>query len=275
VIPRAHITAWRHQAPWNDDDLVEHDLVLSRALIELFSHPLARAELAFRGGTALHKLILPSPARYSEDIDLVQLRPAPIRPIMQAIHDQLDAWLGPPATKQGPTGVKLIYGFETESEPKSRRKLKIEIHTREHLCVLGRASAPYSVTNPWFAASLEIPTYRSEELIGTKLRALYQRKKGRDLFDLALALRVLEIEPDKVVHCFSAYTASTPVSRAEFEANLHKKSRDPSFIGDVQPLLAPDHHWAPEADFVTVSRDLVARIPGAPWRGPGVAPDSA
>jgi predicted nucleotidyltransferase component of viral defense system len=185
VIPRAHITAWRKRAPWPDDDLVEQDLVLSRALVEMFSHPVAAAALAFRGGTALHKLIFEAPLRYSEDIDLVQLPAGPIREVMQAIHDRLDGWLGKPSTSQGATGVKMIYAFDSESEPRGRRKLKVEIHTREHFTVLGLEGAPFAVSNPWFTGAVRIPIYRPEELIGTKLRALYQRKKGRDLFDLA------------------------------------------------------------------------------------------
>jgi len=43
---------------------VEHDLVISRALVELFSDPVLGERLAFRGGTALHKLFLRPPARY-------------------------------------------------------------------------------------------------------------------------------------------------------------------------------------------------------------------
>jgi hypothetical protein len=71
VIPRAHITAWRVQAPWPADAQVEQDLVLCRALTEMYGRPELAALLAFRGGTALHKLHVSPPGRYSEDIDLV------------------------------------------------------------------------------------------------------------------------------------------------------------------------------------------------------------
>ena len=69
MIPRDYITAWRAQAPWIPDFQVEQDLVISRALVLIFSHPLLRKSLAFRGGTALYKLYIKPPARYSEDID--------------------------------------------------------------------------------------------------------------------------------------------------------------------------------------------------------------
>ena len=71
LIPRDYITEWRARAPWVQDSQVEQDLVISRALVEIFSHPVLADGLAFRGGTALYKLYLMPPARYSEDIDLV------------------------------------------------------------------------------------------------------------------------------------------------------------------------------------------------------------
>lgn len=68
MIPRDYISAWRSEAPWVQDFQVEQDLVISRALVAIFSHPILRNALAFRGGTALYKLHLRPAARYSEDI---------------------------------------------------------------------------------------------------------------------------------------------------------------------------------------------------------------
>lgn len=96
MIPRAHITAWRAKAPWSTDEQIEQDLVLCRAVTEIFSDELISRELALRGGTALHKLHLVPPGRYSEDIDLVQLAAGPIGPVMNAARARLDSWLGDP-----------------------------------------------------------------------------------------------------------------------------------------------------------------------------------
>lgn len=73
MIPRAYIEAWRAEAPWVQATHVEQDLVISRALVEIFARPELSSSLAFRGGTALHKLHLRPAGRYSEDIDLVQI----------------------------------------------------------------------------------------------------------------------------------------------------------------------------------------------------------
>ena len=69
MIPRSYIEEWKEFAPWPENSQVEQDLVIERALIEIFSNPFLNENLAFRGGTALHKLFLKPHARYSEDID--------------------------------------------------------------------------------------------------------------------------------------------------------------------------------------------------------------
>ena len=48
MIPFDYITEWRAEAPWIDDAQVEQDLVISRALVEIFSHPVLAEALALR-----------------------------------------------------------------------------------------------------------------------------------------------------------------------------------------------------------------------------------
>ena len=71
MIPSQNIVAWANVVPWVEPRQVEQDLIISRSLVEMFSDPSLRDALRFRGGTALNKLHLPAPLRYSEDIDLV------------------------------------------------------------------------------------------------------------------------------------------------------------------------------------------------------------
>lgn len=207
MIPRAYIDAWRSTAPWQQDPQVEQDLVISRALVQIFSHDLLREHLAFRGGTALHKLFLDSQARYSEDLDLVQLKSGPIKPILEAIRDQL-LFLGGKDDRQvelSDHNCTAYYQFETELPPPPKMRIKIEINTREHFHVLELNKKSFSVDNPWFTNKADITTYQPEELLGTKLRALYQRKKGRDLFDLHHALLHINLDMKKIIHCFKVY----------------------------------------------------------------------
>ncbi len=103
MIPFDYITEWRVEAPWTSEAQVEQDLILSRAVVSIFAEPDVARLLAFRGGTALHKLHLRPAARYSEDIDLVQVTAGPIGGVLDAIRRALDPWLGLPrrTTKKG------------------------------------------------------------------------------------------------------------------------------------------------------------------------------
>lgn len=205
MIPKDFITEWRAHAPWVADRQVEQDLVISRALVELFSRASIANALAFRGGTALHKLHLSPAARYSEDIDLVQTEAGEIGPVLDTIHEALDGWLGRPQWKQSEGRVTLSYRFDSEEVAPVRLKLKVEINSREHFTVFGHRKHPFEVKSRWFTGAAEIHTYELDELLGTKLRALYQRKKGRDLFDLAHALAREDVSAERIVQCFERY----------------------------------------------------------------------
>lgn len=269
MIPKDFVTEWRDRAPWVLDRHVEQDLVISRALVELFSREPIAESLAFRGGTALYKLHATSAARYSEDIDLVQTRPGGIGEVLDATHAALDPWLGKPRWKQTEGRVTLSYRFESEDAPPVGLKLKVEINSREHFTVHGLEQRRFEVTSRWFTGAADLRTYVLDELLGTKLRALYQRKKGRDLFDLALALQRDDVSPDRIVEAFAKYmeAGAAKVTRAMFEQNLVAKKKDPIFTTDMTPLLAPGHAWDFDDAFDRVWTVLVARLPGECWKG--------
>ena len=265
MIPRANVTAWRRVAPWPSDAQVEQDLVLSRVLVELFSRPSLAERVAFRGGTALHKLYFAPPARYSEDIDLVQRERGPIGPVADEIRDTLAPWLGTPSTRAGRDVFTLVFRFTTSSTPAVTMRVKIEINTREHRAVEGFVTLPFEVESPWFAGSADVVTFGLCELLGTKLRALFQRKKGRDLFDLALGVDHPEFDAERVVDVFGRYTAGVAlITRARFEENMAGKLRDPNFAADVRALLGTGVGHEPARAWERVSAHLVSRLPERP-----------
>lgn len=269
MIPRDYITEWRANAPWVQDFQVEQDLVISRALVAIFSHPLLSKSLAFRGGTALYKLYLKPPARYSEDIDLVQINAEPAGPIMDALREVLNPWLGAPRWKQTEGRVTFTYRFQSEDTPPLSLRLKVEINSREHFAVFGFKSEAFSVSSRWFKGSCDVATYGLDELLGTKLRALYQRKKGRDLFDIDIALKSGNVDPDKIAKAFQEYMAhgGHNVTRAEFEENIHDKLADQQFGADIGPLLASGFSWDQRKAAKSILTELIARLPGEAWKG--------
>jgi predicted nucleotidyltransferase component of viral defense system len=262
VIPQAAIVAWRAVAPWADDAFVEQDLVLSRALVELFTEPTLARGLAFRGGTALHKLFLAPPSRYSEDLDLVQVKAGPIGPILTIIRGRLDSWLGEPRRDQAEATVTLTYRFRSEVPPVRPLRLKVEINTREHFVVHGYLQRPFAVASRWFTGAAKIQTFVVDELLATKLRALYQRRRGRDLFDLWVAWHGTQVDAARVVATFGKYlhAQGLKVTRAQFERNFAAKARDRAFLDEPRPLLAPGVEYDAEAAVALVRERLLVHL---------------
>ncbi len=268
MIPRDFITEWRSEAPWRQDAQVEQDLVISRAIIEIFRAPGLANRLAFRGGTALNKLYLSPAARYSEDIDLVQIKAEPIGETIDLLRNALDPWLGKPHRKLKEGRVNLVYRFHSEDNPPLKMRLKIETNSREHFTELGLTQITNRVTNRWFSGEAKVTTYELDELLATKLRALYQRKKGRDLFDLWFAFVQGNVDARILLRCFQRYMAEGGhrVTRAQFEANLHEKSTDTDFREDILPLLRPTINWDFPVALKAVNQRLISRLPGDPWK---------
>lgn len=245
MIPQDYITEWSASAPWTQNLQVEQDLIISRVLIELFNHPKLAKTLAFRGGTALYKLFIQPPARYSEDIDLVQVQAEPIGETLSAIKNVINPILGTPKWKLGEGRATLYYKFQSESSAQIFAKVKIEINTREHFSVYGFHKKLFSMRSRWFSGETQILTYQFDELIGTKLRALFQRKKSRDLFDLWIALQQASFSPERAVAAFSEYMQyeNKVVTRLQFQNNLQDKMNDRYFLEDISVLFAEGVTW--------------------------------
>lgn len=269
MIPRFHIDAWTEYAPWVTLGQTEQDLIISRALVEIFSDPFLASELRFRGGTALNKLHFPEPLRYSEDIDLVRTSEGPIKDILGTMQDILRPWLGDAAYKTSKVAPKLTYSVEAEDGTPIR--LKIEINTRERTAFDGEIAFPYQVENPWFSGACDIPTFSNDEMLATKLRALLQRDKGRDLFDLSHALTSLEqVDPANIVRLFEQYMEDAPLSRANAEQRMFQKLVNKDLLSDMRPLVRSDHiesfsDQALRDSFVLVFDKLISQISGDPW----------
>lgn len=268
MIDEQSLLGWRKHAPWTDDAQVEQDLVLSKALIEIYNHPLLKKELAFRGGTALQKCFYDFPTRYSDDLDFVQVTQGAIGPVFDALRSVLEPWLGKPNTSLSDGRATQIYRFTCTAD-ESRMRLKIEINTVENYNFLGMIEKSFAVQSNWYSGDTVIKTYQIDELMATKLRALYQRKKGRDLFDMARAIELLPINMEEILRCFNNYLEreGSKISRAEFERNLLMKKNVAMFRGDIVPLLAADVKHDFDKDFDQVMRDVIEKLPGEPWKG--------
>jgi len=264
MINSAAIQQWSEYAPWIENAQIEQDLIICRALVAIFSDDFLASELAFRGGTALHKLYLSPQPRYSEDIDLVQINPGPIKPIMYRLGEVLD-FLPDRVTKQKRYNNTMWFRMESEIPPTIPIRLKIEINCFEHFNVLGLTKMPFNVENSWFTGEAQLTTYHFEELLGTKLRALYQRKKGRDLFDLYIALKQKEMDVNKVLECYKRYmefvVGKAPTYK-QFVNNMEEKMNDLEFLNDTHSLLRSGIEFNPTEAYKLIYETFIDKMEG-------------
>ena len=261
MIPKAYIDAWSEYAPWQQNLQLEQDMVIERALIELFSDPFLSKRLAFRGGTALYKIYLKPQARYSEDIDLVQMNAEPIKETLYVLRKKL-TFLGTPIIKQKLNNNTMVFRFESESEPKMPMRLKIEINCREHFSVFGYKKSLFKMDSPWHTGKTDLVTYSLEELLGTKLRALYQRKKGRDLFDLWKGITEAKASPSKIIEAFIAYmdNEKRKITQKQFINNMNAKMKERIFLADIDGLLRPGIDFDPFKAYDLVRATILEKI---------------
>ncbi|MDR3572361.1 MAG: nucleotidyl transferase AbiEii/AbiGii toxin family protein [Anaerolineaceae bacterium] len=269
MIPTSYLQEWSAQAPWPDLQQVEQDLIICRALCDLFNSPALANKITFRGGTAINKLLFKQPLRYSEDIDLVQAQSEPIGATVDAIREAL-SWLGKCSREQAGHSIHLVFRFTPESAPNAKLKLKVEINTREHGSLLGIRRYPFAVESSWYQGQANVASFEPEELFATKLRALLQRRKNRDLFDLNEGLKQLEMAPDTLIACFEHYLKleGKPITRAAAEQRMLEKLTR-SLTEDIGPLLSAGVRFNDDEAidaFEKVWTELIIKIKGDAWK---------
>lgn len=263
MIPQAYITEWSNHVPWQTHEQVEQDLVICRALFEIFSDEWLASHLAFRGGTAIHKLFLAPQPRYSEDIDLVQISSEPIKETVEHLQECL-SFLGEASIEPRKDSYRLKFRYDSESLPVQKMRLKVEINTREHSSVLGFEKVLFEVRSSWFSGSCTLTTFKPEELLGTKLRALYQRRKGRDLFDLYIAqTKKPDLKNNDILKCYREYmkfSVDHPPTGKQYLQNMEAKMKDAEFLGDTTGLLRPEIIYNPAIAYELVRNGLIEKI---------------
>ncbi len=160
----------------------------------------------------------------------MQIKEGPIKPIMKRLNEVITFFEEDRKTQVRGHGAKALYRFTSEYE-EIRMRLKLEINCKEHFNVLDWVDYPFEIESEWFSGRAQIKTYNINELLGTKLRALFQRNKGRDLFDIDYTRRHLNLDIPKIIQCFKEYTTfatgKRPPSAKEFFLNIEEKEKSP------------------------------------------------
>lgn len=234
VIPDAAVTHWAAGAPWPTRTQVEQDLLLSRLICEIANDEYLGEELVFRGGTCFHKLHIHPARRYSEDLDYVRSTSGGIRDFTQAMT-RIGESLGFQIRTQVSANPKVfLIGQSVED---LRIRIKIEVNTRERSPADPLLLLPYQVDSPWWSGQAQVRTFSTRELVATKIRALYERKKSRDVFDMWLAVTELGLKGEDLLAVFEPYHPKSLTAKTA-EANLRDKLSDEVFRHDLDLFVA-------------------------------------
>jgi hypothetical protein len=248
-------------------------------MVAIFRDDFLRANLAMRGGTALHKVHLAPAARYPEDIDLVLVqrrRPAivkqhlirAVRPIMNSAPRGLidEAVVGLRNLVQPSRIIRQNYPYQPTQPATRPAKLKIEVNCSEHVPVFEITEIPFKAGSD----EVTLRTYDIDEMLGTKLRALLQRDQSRDLFDLDRALTSPSLshapDPDRIVHAFRKYMEGegSTVDADAFRRDLDRKLKMVSFRNDMHQMLRAGVSFDIDAAAERVRRELLDRLDRRP-----------
>ncbi len=280
MIPLTRRDVLAHQAhvPWPNQRQVEQDLLLCRSMAALFNDQFLHSQIAMRGGTLLHKVQLAPPSRYSEDIDLVVIGDRPEDHIRKGIRRVLGEVLGNPrvfgweaiglairnAVKPSRV-LRMTYSVPSVSEPGTTLDIVIEANVTERQSHRPIVEIPFEFEFRDAPVRTLLKAYDIHEMLGTKMRALFQRRRGRDLFDLywALTLANPPVNPAAVIESFQHYLRQegSSAGREEFVEILASHLADPGFCSDMNQLLRVGASYDPHVAGEHVNANLLKLLP--------------
>lgn len=272
MIPAEAFDQWRRVVAWTSPHEIEQDLVLARLIAEVARHPVVGGSLALKGGTCLHKLWLPEPWRYSEDLDYAICGDASLDDVKDAIAEiGHRAGFSGVAARMGqaeqPIHHTRLHGSFGDGAPMA---IKIDVDPHADEPALPYALRPFTVDSPWLKASVEVLCCEPADLLASKVAALYGRRRHRDLFDIWAALKAGVATPAEVAGCFERYRPAAWTARLAAN-NLQAKLDRPGYTARLVEAAAHRPGSYDLTENVTMAATLIdacaeATQPPRSWR---------
>lgn len=209
-------------------DVVEKDYVLGWILFGISSSA-SSGSLAFKGGTALSKVYFPGKWRLSEDLDFTVIDESEMLVLGTGVMYEV------PGIVQKASGINIemkgdplanpefFRGKIKYTGPLSKNNVKIEISREPFIGKVVRKSIRHTYDYPKFA----VKVYALDNLLAEKMRAIIERGKIRDYYDVWRLLRTRKFNKQELKElflqkCKSKGVAFTGVEQM-FPADIVKK----------------------------------------------------
>lgn len=198
-----------------DPNVVEKDYVLGWFLAGIFNHPILRSSWVFKGGTCLKKCYFET-YRFSEDLDFTVTDATHLkRDFLAPVFSEVGRWVYEnsgielPADVQrfdvyeNPRGQISVQGRVGYRGPMQRggdpARVKLDLTDDEVLVLEPVRREVYHPYSDRPAEGISALCYSFEEVFAEKLRALAERERPRDLYDVIHLYRHSEVRPDREV----------------------------------------------------------------------------
>ena len=226
MIPKQEIMALAAELQLQAD-VVEKDYALGWFLAGISAHPVIGPRWVFKGGTCLKKCYFET-YRFSEDLDFTLQDATHLDAAFLAeVFDEIGEWVYdacglqlPPEARRfdvftNPRGAQSAQGRVGYRGPLGRAgdppRIKLDLAADEVL-VLTPVQRP--VHHPYTdvpAEGIHVLSYSFEEVFAEKMRALAERQRPRDLYDVVHLYRRQDLQPDR------ATVRSTLARKCEFK----------------------------------------------------------
>jgi predicted nucleotidyltransferase component of viral defense system len=259
------------------EEVVEKDYVLGWLLWGIGSHPALGESWVFKGGTCLKKCFVET-YRFSEDLDFTVLPDGPLVPdaVLPMLAEVLD-------TVEQETGIALSGRTPIAKLRPSDRSAEARIYYRGPRGAPEEARIKFDLTNDEtvvepparraiahayedvLPADASVGCYVFAEVFAEKLRALGQRTRPRDLYDVVNLYRHSELheERDLVLSILKRKCAYKGIPVPSFEAVTASK-KIAVLRNDWEAMLAHQLPTLPPVDeFIDTLEELFDWLGGA------------
>ncbi len=161
--------------------------------------------------------------------------------------------------------LRLTFSVPSVSEPGRSLQIIVEANATERTPYRPVVALPFDFPLQGGVVQTNVRGFDIHEMLGTEMRALFQRRRGRDLFDLNWALQStnLSVSPDLVIECFQHYLQREGgiSPRREFISLLDAHLADRGFCTDMNQLLRVGLRYDPQAAGAVIKARLLSLLP--------------
>lgn len=258
MIPSNALDQWSETVPWASRHQIEQDLVLTRLASDVASHPVLCDKLSLKGGTCLHKLWLPEPWRYSEDLDYNRIVASDPLEIVNSLREiASDVGFSDITFKQNKLFLHLwltdvlVDGQEFQVKIDIQREIKPDSSAYRY--------RQLAIDSPWCSNQASVRSNTAEDIVASKVLATFQRSRPRDLFDMWATIKAGIVTYADVASRFASYRPDNPErwNTGKAARNLVAKLSDHSYIAELERISVYAPFTYDKYEYIRIAADLI------------------